>query len=253
MIKQSFRKVMAVTASMAMTVGLLATGVGLTPASAAAPLTTFKLAHAGTYSVSVNGAQPTSTSVAGAELHNGAGQLFLMYQGQKQGAPIDGASITETTLKFNLIDSGNRFPVVLKGNNWQGYSGSVAWTHGSSQNNVSTFTSLKLLGAPSGGAKTQKPVKCEPASLPKSLPAKGTRVVLRGACWTNAKKRVKISLRIVSLRGEVGPIARLVKGKNGRVSVRTYGRPGSVKLTASAPKAAGFKAFKKSKTYRLRG
>lgn len=253
MIKKSFRKVMAVTVSMTMTVGLVATGVGLTPASAAAPLTTFKLAHAGTYSLSINGEAPNSTPIAGAELHNGAGQFFLLFNGQKQGAPIDGASITETTLKFNMNTGKGTFPVVLKGKNWQGYSGSVVWTHGSSENNVSTFTGLKLLGAPSGGAKTQKPVKCKPASLPKSLPTRGTRVVLRGACWTNAKKRVKISLRIVSLRGEVGPIARLVKGKNGRVSVRTYGRPGSVKLTASAPKAAGFKAFKKSKTYRLRG
>lgn len=90
--------------------------------------------------------------------------------------------------------------------------------------------------------KKPKKQKAKCAKLPKSLPGDATVVLLNKTCKTNAGQKITVK---VSGKGET------VKGKNGRISVKT--KPsGKVTVTYKAKKTAEYAAFKKAKTYRLK-
>jgi len=90
--------------------------------------------------------------------------------------------------------------------------------------------------------KAPKKQKAKCAKLPKKLPADATVVLLKKTCKTNAGKKVAVK---VSGKGKA------VKGKKGRVSVKTRSS-GKVKITYKAKKTSKYKAFKKAKSYRLK-
>ncbi|MEZ5186754.1 MAG: glycerophosphodiester phosphodiesterase family protein [Candidatus Nanopelagicales bacterium] len=89
---------------------------------------------------------------------------------------------------------------------------------------------------------TPKKQKAKCAKLPKKLPGDATVVLLKKTCKTNAGKKVTVK---VTGKGKA------VKGKNGRVSVRTRAS-GKVKITYKAKKTPKYTAFKKAKSYRLK-
>lgn len=80
------------------------------------------------------------------------------------------------------------------------------------------------------------------AKLPKLVPNPGTKVILKKTCKTNAGKAVNVTLVVNSckvLRGDV-LYARIIKGPNGKRSVRTYGYTTCIRLALKAPGNASF-------------
>jgi glycerophosphoryl diester phosphodiesterase len=90
--------------------------------------------------------------------------------------------------------------------------------------------------------KKPKKQKAKCAKLPKSLSGDSTVVILKRTCKTNAGQKVTVS---VSGKGK------LVKGKKGKVSVKTDAK-GKVKITLKAKKTAKYSALKQSKSYSLK-
>ena len=94
---------------------------------------------------------------------------------------------------------------------------------------------------------TQVPVGC--GAAPKKIARNGTTVLTKAGCTTNAKQKVSVTVSCkLRTRGDVG-YCRVIRGKNGKVSIRTYGYSLTVKIRWSAPGTQSYKAYVKTKTY----
>lgn len=70
---------------------------------------------------------------------------------------------------------------------------------------------------------------------PDTLPLAGTRILLKPHCVTNAGAPVKVSVRAaLASRGDLVTY-RLIRSKNGKVKIRTYGYPLRAKIRWTAP------------------
>lgn len=101
------------------------------------------------------------------------------------------------------------------------------------------------------GKKAQAPTNnC--VVVPKRLPRKGTRVLMKPNCKTNAKQRVKVKVTAkLRNRGEVTlfRVYKVKSGKNkGQTRIRTYGFKLKAKIAWSAPATTAFKPYKKAVT-----
>ncbi|MEI6622650.1 MAG: delta-60 repeat domain-containing protein [Actinomycetes bacterium] len=103
---------------------------------------------------------------------------------------------------------------------------------------------LRLYGTPIPTPQT--PVGCR--ALPKKIRKTGLTVILPRTCLTNAGQAVQVSAA-GRLRGDLR-LFRLVKGRNGKVSIRTYGYRIALTITESAPAINQYSRFRTSRTYR---
>jgi hypothetical protein len=81
------------------------------------------------------------------------------------------------------------------------------------------------------------------------MPVKGQKTVTRPGCVTNAGKTVKTAVSCRSAkRGDV-KYCSIIRKRNGKVVVKTYGRNVSVKVVWSAPAVSGYSAYRQVKKF----
>ena len=98
----------------------------------------------------------------------------------------------------------------------------------------------------------QKPQKSCGKIFPKRIKRSGDTVVLRKACRTSAGLRIKP--HIVSIgkksRGDVSRVTyRVIHGKGGKVTIRTYGKRLELRITYKAPATPDYLPFNRTRTY----
>lgn len=100
-------------------------------------------------------------------------------------------------------------------------------------------------------SKVQQPQKaCFGRIFPKRIKRAGDTVVLRKACRTNAGLRITPRIVGKKLRGDVRPAYRVIRGANGKVVIRTYGKRLAVRITYRAPATDDYLSFYKTRVYR---
>lgn len=87
------------------------------------------------------------------------------------------------------------------------------------------------------------------AALPSSLPAGGTKRLMKSNCETSAGNEVKVSVT-GRMRGDIR-LYKVIRRANGATYIKTYGVPARLRVTWSAQATTGYKAYKKVKTYRI--
>lgn len=87
---------------------------------------------------------------------------------------------------------------------------------------------------------------------PKKVKFRGTTVINKVRATTVQGQRLKAKVRVTGLRGELNCL-RVKTLKNRKVTVRTYGRcTFTLRVTYTAPGNSQYKAFKKTKVYRVK-
>jgi len=92
------------------------------------------------------------------------------------------------------------------------------------------------------------------ATLPASLPVKGSVLVAKAGCRTSAGQLVTVTVRCVWGIVRTGDMrmCAVVRDRRGNQLVRTYGyRPVTVQVTLSDPATTGYRAYRVAKTYRI--
>lgn len=241
--KKSLTAVAAIAASTALMVPLFAPSATATPTPRTAD-TTFGVKQAGTVSVLGN-----EGHILGGKVVNGTGTVGVEILGQTLQGVLTSASATSTTFNANIklvaLGSTLNMAAAFTGSNWV-YSGTTTGDL------ALEFTGLTVIASePPATKKRQFPVSCK--GMPETLKRNGTTVILNKTCRTNAKQsvRVRMGTHARSARGDVrrGTIATLVYGPNGSVSVRTYGRRGTVVIQEWAPATAAYRAFSHVHSY----
>lgn len=98
-------------------------------------------------------------------------------------------------------------------------------------------------------SKVQQPQKACKDIFPKRIKRSGDTVVLNKACRTNAGFWIKPRIVGKKLRGDVRPLYRVIHGKNGKVTIRTYGTRLDLRITYKAPATSDYLSFYKTRVY----
>lgn len=121
---------------------------------------------------------------------------------------------------------------------------------GQSATAVNAYTYIKADPTPTNQA--QHPLRsC--ATGPRAIPAAGTVRLMKARCRTDAGQLVNVKVsakqRSAQTRGDL-QYYRVIRKPNGKTLLRTFGYPLRIKVTWSASKTSGFKAYKKVQRYR---
>lgn len=127
---------------------------------------------------------------------------------------------------------------------------SMVWRSGSS-GNTPVHAQVGLLKSPvkPAGKKSQVPTNnC--VVVPKKLPLKGARVLMKPNCTTNARQKVKLKVNAkLRQRGEITfyRVYRVKSGKfKGQTRIKTYGYKIKANIKWSAPAKGVYRAYNKS-------